>query len=117
MARTDPVLARIRKFCLSLPDTSEKIAWGHPTFRVGGNAWFASCGEELQGRMTVSFKLEAPRAEMMEKDPRFVKAGTLGRHRVISIDAALIDDWADVEDMIRESHRLAAPAPSTRGKR
>jgi hypothetical protein len=29
-------LARVRRACLALPDTAEKIAWGSPTFRVGG---------------------------------------------------------------------------------
>jgi len=27
-------LARVRRACLALPDTTEKIAWGSPTFRV-----------------------------------------------------------------------------------
>ena len=27
-------LARLREICLSLPDATEKIAWGDPTFRV-----------------------------------------------------------------------------------
>jgi hypothetical protein len=29
-------LAKVRRACLALPDTTEKIAWGSPTFRVGG---------------------------------------------------------------------------------
>jgi len=107
MPRTDRGLAKLRAICLSLPNTTEKLAWGHPTFRVGGGRWFASYGD-LQGRRTVSFKLEPPRAERMQHDPRFVKASRLGRHPVVSIDVALIDNWDDVEDMIRESYRLAA---------
>ena len=27
---------KVREICLSLPDTEEKLAWGEPTFRVGG---------------------------------------------------------------------------------
>jgi len=26
----------VRRACLALPDTTEKLAWGTPTFRVGG---------------------------------------------------------------------------------
>lgn len=29
------VLDRVRQICLSLPEATEKIAWGAPTFRVG----------------------------------------------------------------------------------
>ena len=32
----EKALAQARKICLALPDTEEKIAWGEPTFRVGG---------------------------------------------------------------------------------
>jgi predicted DNA-binding protein (MmcQ/YjbR family) len=40
----EAALERVRKICLSLPDTEEKIAWGEPTFRVGGRlfAMFAN---------------------------------------------------------------------------
>ena len=34
-ARTTPV-DRLRAICLALADTTEKIAWGEPTWRVGG---------------------------------------------------------------------------------
>src|SRR5262249_22216365 len=31
----DPI-ERLREICLALPGTTEKLAWGEPTFRVGG---------------------------------------------------------------------------------
>jgi hypothetical protein len=52
MTRLDPtrgkegaVLRRLRKLCLSLLETAEVIAWGHPTFRAG-KKMFAACGEQ-----------------------------------------------------------------------
>ncbi len=35
MPRNDAQLNRVRKLCLSLPDTSERISHGEPTFFVG----------------------------------------------------------------------------------
>lgn len=32
--KSEAALARVRSVCLALPDTTEKIAWGTPTFRV-----------------------------------------------------------------------------------
>lgn len=47
-------LARLRKICLGLPDTEEKIAWGEPTFRVHGKlfAMFAN-NHHGDGRIAV----------------------------------------------------------------
>ena len=30
----EPLIARLREICLALPETTEKLAWGEPTFRV-----------------------------------------------------------------------------------
>jgi hypothetical protein len=35
-SREEAALARVRTFCLALPETHEKEAWGAPTFRVRG---------------------------------------------------------------------------------
>ena len=42
----ESILDRVRRVCLSLPETSEKLAWGEPTFRVKGKlfAMYASAG-------------------------------------------------------------------------
>ena len=42
---TDLALAKIRKICLSFPDTKETMTWGKPHFRVGEKI-FAGYGEE-----------------------------------------------------------------------
>ncbi len=107
MPKADPILARLRKICLSLPDTTEKMAWGHPTFRVVGKM-FAGY-EEIQGKMAVGFKLEVPHAELRMQDPRFIQSVQFRTHRWVSMDAAQIDDWDDVHEMIMEGYRLAAP--------
>src|SRR5262249_14129904 len=35
-AGSDPAIDRLRAICLALPETTEKVAWGEPTFRVRG---------------------------------------------------------------------------------
>ena len=46
-APADPV-ARLRAICLGLPDTTEKIAWGEPTWRVHGRL-FAQLDDHHHG--------------------------------------------------------------------
>lgn len=106
MPKPDNTLARLRQICLTLPDTKETVAWRHPAFRVGEKMF---CGyEELDGKMTIGFKLAAPHAELLAQDPRVVRSQNFGKHKWVSIDAAGIDDWAGIADMIRESYRLSA---------
>jgi uncharacterized protein YdhG (YjbR/CyaY superfamily) len=40
-AERDRVLARIREICLALPETSERLSHGTPTFFVRGKRAFA----------------------------------------------------------------------------
>jgi len=43
--------------CLELPDTTEKLSWGHPNFRTGKKTFVAF--EQVQGRPSIAFRLDA----------------------------------------------------------
>ena len=53
----DPVLARLRKLCLSLPETCEVDSWGHPNFRAGKRTFVTF--EWFKGRPSMAFRLDA----------------------------------------------------------
>ena len=108
MSRSEPVLAKVRAICLSLPDTKETPTWGQPHFRVGEKI-FAGCGEE-KGRLTIGFKLEMKHAREIVKDPRFSPAPYVG-HKV-SMDGRQVRDWDEVRELILESYELIAPKKS-----
>ena len=107
MPGDDNVLIKLREICLALPDTTEGVAWKHPVFRVREKMF---CGyEELDGKMTVGFKLEVPHADLLAEEPRLVRSQNFGKHtKWVSIDAANIGDWDDITSMILESYRLSA---------
>ena len=108
MPGDDNVLIKLREICLALPDTTEGVAWKHPVFRVREKMF---CGyEELDGKMTVGFKLEVPHADLLADNPGVVRSQYFGKHaKWVSIDAASIDDWDDITNMIAESYLLSAP--------
>jgi predicted DNA-binding protein (MmcQ/YjbR family) len=110
MARSNPVLARVRAICLSLPDTKETPTWGQPHFRVGEKI-FAGCGEE-KGRLSIGFKLEMKHAREIVKDPRFSPAPYVGHKGWVSMDGRSVSDWDEVRDLILESYELIAPKKS-----
>ncbi len=100
-------LTRIRRICLSLPDTIETMTWGQPHFRVGDKI-FAGHGEE-RGTSVFSFKLEMKHAAEIIKLPNFWRAPYVGHKGWVSMDARSVSNWDDVRGLILESYRLIAP--------
>ncbi|MEO8456443.1 MAG: MmcQ/YjbR family DNA-binding protein [Chloroflexota bacterium] len=103
-AVADP-LGKLREICLALPDVVEGEAWGHPVWRVG-KSLFAGYG--LQGRWCVNVKLEEPHADLLRNDPRLVSTTLWGRNRWVSLEAAKIEEWAEIADMVLEGYRMSA---------
>ena len=107
MAKIDALLTKVRKICLSLPDTKETMTWGKPHFRVGDKI-FCGYGEE-KGKPVIGFKLEMGHADVVINDPRFWRAPYVGHAGWVSMDVASVKDWDEVREMILESYRLIAP--------
>jgi hypothetical protein len=106
---------RLRSLCLSLPDTTEVIAWGAPTFRVRGKM-FAMFADNHHGDGRVAAWCKAPPGEqelMVEADPdRYFVPPYVGTSGWVGVRLETgIADWTQVKDILAEGHRLAAPAP------
>ena len=110
MPKIDPILAKMREICLSLPDTKETITWGQPHFRVGDKI-FSGYGAE-KGKKVIGFKLEMDHADAMLDDPRFWRAPYVGHKGWVSMDATQVRHWDEVKVLIHESYRLIAPKKS-----
>ena len=108
--KASTALVAMRRICLSLPDTTETLTWGQPHFRVADKI-FSGCGDE-KGRLTIGFKLEMEHAAAILSDPRFTRAPYVGRYGWVSMDASQVDDWKQVEMLVRESYSLIAPKAS-----
>jgi predicted DNA-binding protein (MmcQ/YjbR family) len=108
MARTDPVLAKMREICLALPETKETLTWGEPHFRVGEKIF--SGYDKAGGVATIGFKMTVPDAvALVREDPRAKPAPYVGKHGWIAYDATKVDDWDQVRAWVVDSYRLIAP--------
>jgi predicted DNA-binding protein (MmcQ/YjbR family) len=107
---TDTALTKIRRICLSLPDTKETMTWGKPHFRVGEKI-FAGYGEE-NGKRVVGCKLEMAHANLAVQVPGFSRAPYVGHKGWVSLETDGVKDWDEVHAMILESYRLIAPKKS-----
>jgi hypothetical protein len=71
LGNPNKVLALVRKICLGLPDTEEKIAWGEPTFRVHGKL-FAMFSNNHHGDGRIAVWCNAPlgaQQDLVAADP------------------------------------------------
>lgn len=88
---------RVRAACLALPETTEKIAWGAPTFRVR-NKMFAAFADNHHGDGRVAVWMHAPtgaQQALVKSDPaRYFKPPYVGVKGWIGL---LIDDFDDEE--------------------
>lgn len=105
------VLTRLRRICLSLPNTRATLSWGSPHFRVGDKI-FCGIGDE-KGRLTIGFKLEMDHADAVIQDPRFWRAPFVGRYGWVSMAVEPKMNWRQVKAFVEESYRLIAPKPRT----
>ncbi|MER6777786.1 MULTISPECIES: MmcQ/YjbR family DNA-binding protein [unclassified Streptomyces] len=98
----------VRTTALSLPDSSEKLAWGMPTFRVAGKI-FAALGED-----DASIGVKCPkedRAELIAAEPEkfFLRAGHDDNYAWLRVRLAALDSAAELRAILIDSWRQAAP--------
>ena len=104
-------LERVREICLALPCTTEKIAWGEPTWRVG--KIFVMFNTYHHGDPHLSIVCNAEegvqeslvRAEPKHfyRPPYVGGAGWIG----VRLDTGL--DWDIVASLIKAAYRVTAP--------
>ena len=111
-------LARVRKLCLALPESSERLSHGEPTFFVGakggkGGKVFVSVVNDHHGDGIVGITFPAEpgaQATLIEADPRrFYRPPYVGPSGWVGLRLDVDVDWEEVAEFARESWRLVAP--------
>jgi hypothetical protein len=100
--RAQQALARMRKICLALPETSESASFGSPTWRVGKRA-FASLYDHKG--LTAAFWVGIERQGPLEMDPRFSIPPYLGHQGWIALDMVKGISARALEEFLVESFR------------
>src|SRR5882672_12956122 len=105
-------LGRLRAICLALPDTTEKIAWGEPTWRVRGKL-FAQLDDHHHGADHLAVWLPAPLGEqeaMTFTDPtRFFRPPYVGPRGWVGVRIDRRPNWAQVATLVERAYRHVAP--------
>lgn len=110
----DPLLARVRRIALALPEAAEKVSHGRPAFftqkvfcyfggsqRVGG-AWVAHDA-------AIMVRPDPADAPALRQDPRFWVPAYLGPSGWLGLDVDESSDWDEITELVDASYRVTAP--------
>ena len=107
-------LERLRRICLALPETSEKVSHGEPTFWVGGRM-FATFDNHHHGAPHVGVWLAMPlgaQEALVYQDPeRFFVPPYVGGRGWVGVRLDGRPSWKTVEKVVREAHKFRLPLP------
>lgn len=106
-------LERLRRLCLSLPETSERLSHGEPTWFIQGKKTFVTYADHHHDDR-ISFWCAAPDGAqeiLIGTDPeRFFRPPYVG-HRGwlgVRLDVPGID-WDQIADLVTDAWRTVAP--------
>jgi hypothetical protein len=102
---------RLRAICLALPETTEKIAWGEPTWRAG--KIFAQMDTHHHGADHVAVWLPArsgvQEALVAENPVQFFRPPYVGHLGWIGVRIDQKPDWRVVAGLVADAYRQIAP--------
>ena len=102
----DKLLTRVRKLCLSYPESVETSSWGHPNFCAGKKPFVTL--ERWEGRPSIAFRVRNAEKEKLRTGGEFFDT-PYGRGQWVSL---WIDKptpaWSVIEGLIEQGYRLVA---------
>jgi hypothetical protein len=107
----DP-LSRLRTLCLSLPEVSERLSHGEPTWFVGGRKVFVQYADHHHDDR-VAFWCAAPEGvqEMLvaAEPTRFFRPPYVGHRGWLGVYLDVPVDWDRVAEIVEDAYRIVAP--------
>lgn len=112
MVAPDDPLATLRSICLSMPEATERLSHGEPTWFVRGKKTFVTYAEHHHDDR-LAFWCAAPegvQAEMVSAEPdRFFVPPYVGPRGWLGVRLDVSTDWDEIAEIVREAYRHVAP--------
>ena len=107
------VVQRIRELCLALPETTERLSHGHPTFFVRGKRSFLTVldNHHHDGRFAIWCAAEEGVQEMLvEADPeRFFRPPYVGHRGWLGVRLDRGVHWEELAGIVEDAYAEVAP--------
>ncbi len=105
-------LERLRAICLALPETTERLSHGEPTWFVRDKKVFVMFADQHHDDR-VAFWCAAPageqQAQLAAAPDRFFRPPYVGGRGWLGVWLDFAPDWTEVEEIVRDAYRQIAP--------
>lgn len=109
----DDALSEIRRICLALPETNERLSHGSPTFFIRDKKTFTTVADDHHGSGRFTIWCAAPpgvQEQMVEAEPeRFFRPPYVGGRGWLGVYLDVDPDWDEVAGIVDEAFRCVAP--------
>ena len=106
-------LERLRRICLALPEATERLSHGEPTWFVRDKKVFVTYADRHHDDI-VGFWCAAPEGAqrtLVEQDPaRFYVPPYVGHRGWLGVRLDVPTDWTLIEELVEDAYRVVAPA-------
>jgi len=114
MATTvETALTKVREACLALPEVSERLSHGSPTFFIRDKTTFVMFLDDHHGDGRLALWVAAApgvQAEMVDEEPeRFFVPPYVGHRGWLGVRLDRKPDWAEVTGICAAAYRQVAP--------
>jgi predicted DNA-binding protein (MmcQ/YjbR family) len=110
--RARSILKRLRKLCLSFPETSEEVQFGHPLWRAGKKSFTllhvtrdSTASSGGAARLEMYFWVGVAAQGLMTADERYRIPAYMGHNGWIALDVTVDCDWDEVRGLAAGSYR------------
>lgn len=108
----DDPLEALRRLCLALPETTERLSHGEPTWFVRGRKAYVMYADHHHDDR-LAFWCAAPagvQEEMVAEDPdRFFRPPYVGHRGWLGVYLDVEVDWAEIAEIVTDAYRSIAP--------
>jgi predicted DNA-binding protein (MmcQ/YjbR family) len=102
-ARAQAVVSKMRKICLSYPESGEGSQFGHPVWLAGKKTF--AMARHAGARLTLCFWVGVDQQGLLTTDRRFHIPPYIGHNGWIALDVTAECDWKEVQGLALHSYR------------
>jgi hypothetical protein len=108
----DDPLESLRRLCLALPETTERLSHGEPTWFVRGKKTFVTYSDHHHDDR-LGFWCPAPKGaqqELVAQEPeRFFRPPYVGHWGWLGVRLDVDVDWTEIAEIVTDAYRMVAP--------
>ncbi|MET9066625.1 MmcQ/YjbR family DNA-binding protein [Streptosporangium sandarakinum] len=109
---TDDPLESLRRLSLALPETTERLSHGEPTWFIRGKKTFVMYADHHHDDR-LAFWCAAPpgvQEALIAQDPeRFFRPPYVGHRGWLGVHLDVPQDWAEIAEIVTDAYRTVAP--------